>query len=320
MNVSNLEKAKKYYQLGKVAEKQKKFQEAFRCFEISSKEDSRFRPSLLSLGILYSRFGKSVKAKEFFQRAHDISSDAVVCYNLACEFFKLKEYPLCYNVLKECMLLDKKFLKAHLLMAYLYQKKEEPDKAAVYFQNVLKIDKTNRVGILGYAASLSDQKQYEHALYVIQHYLKKYNMNSTVKELRGTLLMQLGRTEEAYQDYSELIKSEAQYTKFTEHLKKARNEPEQELNKALSDVEQKIRIKTKLLEKKLSSQKSSKVENVSSDNGIEGNEDIQEENQKTLKDMMDLSLLHLFQGDSDKALELLLQTKKISKKKIDRLK
>ena len=314
----NTKKAYQLYQRGESAQEKQQFAQALRFYKASLKIDMKFRPALVSIGFIYSQLGQSSLALDFFRQAYALERDARICFNLASEYFKQKDFEKARLYLKECLGQDKRMLKAHLLLAYLYQKTEKHDRAAIYFQNALKLSPMNRMAILGYAAALSEQGHYETALYATQRYLSKAKSDLFAQELRAYLLLQLGRTEEAYSDYIELVHSSPKFTNFSEHLQKIHKEANEEYKQIFENIDHKINKRLERIRARLEAYKAVKGENLSAqENGIEGSQDLKEELKEELKansqDMIDLSLLHLFKGNSTKAMKYLFQARKWKK-------
>ena len=310
----NREKAFQLYQKGKEAEEKQQFGQALRFHKAAIEIDVKLRPSLMSLGFIHSQLEQSSLALGFFQRAYELEQDSVVCFNLGSEYFKQGNFERAWAYLKECLKKDKRMLKAHLLLAYLYQKTQKHDKAAIYFQNALKLNPMNRMAILGYASSLSEQGHYENALYAVQGYLGRMKSDLFAQELRAQLLLQLGRTEEAYNDYIELTQKSPKFTKFSEHLEKLGKETNEEYKQSLINIDSKINTRLQDIKKRLAKHKAIRSSDLSArKNGIEGSQDLEEELEESRRDMLDLSLLHLFKGESTKAIQYLFQARKWKK-------
>ena len=310
----NTQKASQLYEKGQRSQEKQQFAQALRFYKASLGIDPKFRPSLIAMGIIYSQLKQSLLALDFFQKAYDLEKDADICFNLGSERFKQEDFEGARLHLKECLRKDKRMLRAHLLLAYLYQKIQKHDKAATYFQNALKLKPDNRMAILGYAAALSEQGHYENALYATQRYLGRVKSDLFAQELRAHLLLQLGRTEEAYSDYAELTQSSAKFTKFSDHLKKLKEEASEEYKQSFTNIDDKISKRLDRIGKRLEAHKAIRASDFSAErNGIEGSEYLEEELKDNLRDMLDLSLLHLFKGDSDKAMKYLFQARKWKK-------
>ncbi len=305
--------AHKLYKQAKKLEEKEAYGQAIRFYKASILSDSSFQPSLMGLGVIHSRLGETQIAYDLFLQAHKIKPSVHTSFNLGSEAFKLEKNNDCRKYLKECLAFDKHMTRAHLLLAYLYQKMGKFEKAAVYFQNAIKIDPMNRMAILGYATALSKQGHYETALYATEKYLNKISPKEDLfaKDLQAHLLLQLNHTDAAYKSYSHLIQHLPKFTNFSKHLEKLQKESTEEYKKTFENIDEKINERLIRLRKRIKSRKELSSQNLSpQENGIEGSQDLLDGLNEELRDMVDLSLLHLFKGDQDKAIKYLFQARK----------
>ena len=272
------------------------------------------RNAIMQLGIIFSNLRKSNKALEYFLQAYNLNKEPNVCFNLGSEYFKIGNYEKSRNFLKESLYLNKRLIKSHLLLAYLYQKTEKYDKSAVYYQNALKLNPKNRMALLGFASVLSEQGHFETALYATEKYLK-YDLNDIfAKKLRASLLMKLGKIDQAYNDYAIITQTDPKFTKFNDHIKEIKSEFDIEYSRTFENLKEKISTRLRRLNKNILKRKNLKLADYSPEkNGIEGSLDLKEELNNDLKDMVDLSLLHLFNGETEKAMKYLFQARKWKK-------
>ncbi|HMX57947.1 MAG TPA: hypothetical protein PKE49_15595, partial [Leptospiraceae bacterium] len=84
-------------------------------------------------------------------------------------------------------------------------------------------------------------------------------------------------------------------TSFTDHVQKARSEKDEEFSAMFEGMDLKIQSRTRRV---LETRKKQAAADPT-------------EKKQEVKDLMDLSFLYLFKGDSDKALQLLFQAKKL---------
>ncbi len=319
----NKKLALRLYNQAMLAKQQKKLGQAERLYKAALKEDSTCRGALMGLGLIYSSLEskrglkQNRKAFDFFSRAYDIQKDAAVCFNLGSESFKLKEYKRSRDYLKECLRSDQRMLKAHLLLAYVYQTIAKFDKSAVYYQNALKISPKSRMAILGYCACLSEQGYHENALYALDRYFNscpEAKSDLFAKKLRAGLLLQLGHLAQSYKDYAELIKHSPEFTSFSDHLSALRKESDKEYQLYFESINDKISTRIGRLRARQEKHKNIPSADLSAqENGIEGSQDLAQDCQESVRDMVDLSLLHLFKGDSLQALKYLFQAGKYRK-------
>lgn len=311
--------AREFYMKALAAQQAGRYNAALKLYKAAAREDSNFREAFVNLGALYSRAKRPDLALGFFRRALDLRSDAAVNFNLGSECYKLERYAESERHLKAALKLELRLIKAHILLAYLYDKQQRHDKAAIYFQNALRIDPGSRPAALGLAVSYSDREQYEQALAVLEKYRAQAPGDQFVNSLRAGLLLKLNRYSESLEEYRELTKSDAKFTDFSEHLKAARSENESEYQAMFDGIDDKIRARTERLREKIVARKArlakAKADSASQGTAKAAAPEPADDLQADLKDMVDLSFLHLFNGDTDRALQFLMQARKMKQSK-----
>lgn len=314
------QKAKDYYMAALKAQQAGKFTNALKLYKAAAREDTEFREAFVNLGALYSRAKRPDLALGFFLRALELRPDAAVYFNLGSECYKLDRFDESEKYLKAALKLEVRLLRAHILLGYLNEKRKRLDKSAIYFQNALRIDPTTRPAVLGLTVSLSDQSKFDEALAVLEKYRVHAPGDAIVNDLRAGLLLKLNRYDESLDQYRELVQSEAKYKDFSDHLASARQANAEEYEAMFDGIDDKIQERTTRLRKKIEArkarmvkQKSAAAESTQSDAATveSGGES---ELKADLKDMVDLSFLHLFNGDTDKALRFLMQARKMKQK------
>ncbi len=301
-----MSQAKELYEKGLEAQRRGKLQEALKLYRASVKSDPGFRPAYNNLGALYSRSGRPDLALGFFKLALELGEDAAVYFNLGSESYRLEKWKESRQYLVRALKLDPRLTRAHILLAYLYEKEGEHRRAWIYFQNALKVEPANRMALLGYAVSLSENEEHERALAAIDSFRGNISGDETLKNLRAGLLLRLNRIQDSFQEYKTLTEESPRYLSFTDHLKKARTEKSESYDRIFSGVDDKIRERTARLKERMARRKAlleKARKSGASSPPAAGNDE--------LKEMVDLSLLHLFNGDPDKALRFLLQAKKM---------
>jgi tetratricopeptide (TPR) repeat protein len=294
--------AKKFFEAGRSWEKEGNIKEALKNYHAAIKSDPDYRPAYMNLGSLYSRSGKPDTAIGFYRRALELKDDAAVNFNLGSDSFRLGHLTDSRKYLIHCLKHDSRMIRAHILLAYIYGKEHNYDRAFIYFRNALKIEPSNRTAILGYAVALSENEEYEKALTLLESGRIDLSKDPTLKNLHAGLLLKLGRLSESLKEINELTKTSSGYISFTDHLKKARQEKDDEFQKTFAGIDDKINERMNRVRKRITDKKSA---------GLKAEDDTTEEE---LKDLVDLSFLHLFQGDTEKALKFLFQAQKMGKK------
>lgn len=307
--------AKEKYNQGLQAEKEGRFQDALRNYRAAARADASFRPAFLNLGALYSRAKRPDLALGFFRRALELGSDDAIYFNLGSECYKLQNFDESEKFLKQALKLNVRLLKAHILLAYLYKNQNRLDKAEIYFKNALKIEPANRMAALGYSVTLSEAHRYAEALKIVEAFLRQQRSDEFMNNLRAGLLLKLNRTEESYNVYRKLAGESKEFVSFTDHLKAARTEADAEYERMFSGIDDRIQERTARLREKIARRKqlmkNGVMDSSARKNGIEGAMDLEEDLREDLKDMVDLSFLHLFNGDTEKALKFLFQARKM---------
>ena len=304
-------KEKQFYDMGLRAEKEGKTKEALKNYRASVRENAGFRPAFNNLGAIYSKAKRPDLAIAFYNRALELGEDDIVHFNLGSEYYRLEMFKDSERHLIASVKLNRRLLKSHILLAYIYRQKEDFTRSDNYFQNAIKIDPGHRAAALGFAVSLSDRNLAEKALEVVEKYLKIVPNDVGLKNLHAGLLLKLNRYEESLNELTSLTKTSASYRSFTDHLAEARKESAQEYGKMFDDIDHKIKEKTERLRKKIENRKNLlKTENRAEKSNTPNSED---EKNQDMKDMVDLSFLHLFNGDTEKALKFLLQARKMKK-------
>ena len=303
-----MSEAKKLYEQGLWAEQQGRFQEALKYYKAAARQDAAFRPAFNNLGALYARAGRPDLAIGFFKRALELGADDIVNFNLGSEHFRLEQLNESESFLKTALRLNPRFLKAHILLAYLYEKQDRHDKADIYFKNALKLDPRNRMAALGLTVSLAERGLHEDALAAADKFLAFFPHDEALRNLRAGLLLKMNRYQESLGEFSELTKTSKKFTSFTDHIKAARAEQNDEYDRVFEGVDDKIKERTRRLRAKIEKRKElMNLRKGQASPPVESAEELKE----NLKDMVDLSFLHLFNGDTEKALQYLLQARKM---------
>ena len=259
------------------------------------KLDPGFRAAYNNLGAIYARKGKQDLSVAKFEKALSLGEDEAVHFNLGTEYFRREELEKARHHLKAALRIHPRMLRAHIVLAYLYEKAGAPEKAEVYFKNALVVEPSNRMAALGLAVSLTGRGEEAAALQIVRSYLKEKPGDLTFENLQASLLLATGHVEQSRQEFLKLAKTSAEFTSFTDHVQKARSEKDEEFSAMFEGMDLKIQSRTRRV---LETRKKQAAADPT-------------EKKQEVKDLMDLSFLYLFKGDSDKALQLLFQAKKL---------
>ncbi len=202
--------------------------------------------------------------------------DWIAYYNLAIEYFHINKWEDAITSLKHAITYKKDFTKSYLLLGYIYELQNQYKEAIEQFNLVLKQDPHNKIAIKGIVYSLIQLKQYEKALSICEQFLKIFPNDLVLKNLHAGILFQLGKSEAFIEELKEITEKDENYKSFENYLNKMRKERNKEHIEFLEEVQKKLIQKSIELEEK-----------------------------KDKKTYLDLSILSLFSGNKEEALEYL---------------
>lgn len=283
-------------------EKAGKLDEATRLYLQALQQNPSFRPALMNLGGIEGKLRRPARSIEYYEAALRLESDEAVHFNLGSEYYQTKNYEKAASHLIQCLKINSRFLRAHILLAYVYEARRLPEKARVYFKNAIKLQPSSRIAVLGLLLNLSNAREYKEALQVCQASLKLSPEDQTVLGLRAGLLMEMGDYQKSAEELQRLSRESRGYRSFGEHIAEARKSSDQESQVFFEGVRNRIQEKSRSLRQRVEERKRAR-EAGKNLNRSELNQDA--------RDMMDLSLMYLFSGESEKAMQFLVQARKL---------
>lgn len=251
-------------------------------YEITQKTDY-----LNKIAYIYSQLKEHKQAIAYYKKYLEIEKeDWTAYYNLAIEYFYVNEWNHAIESLKNAIHFKKDFTKSYLFLGYIYELQNNFKEAIQQFNFVLKQDPHNKIAIKGTIYSLMQLKEYEKALNICEHFLKIFKDDLMLKNLHAGILFQLGKSDAFIQELKEITEKDNNYKSFENYLNKLKNDRREEQIQFLEEVQKKLIQKSIELEEK-----------------------------KDTKTYLDLSILSLFSGNKENALEYLkkaMETKKQS--------
>lgn len=292
------------YNKARAAEKAGNTKVAMSLYKKLLREDKSNRPAWINLAALFSLQKETESAITCYRRALALKEDAIVLFNLAGELYKNKDNDSAILNLNRALELQNDFFRATLLLGYIYESQENFDQAVIAFRRALSLNRSSRIAALGLIVSLTEVDQNQEAYTIAQYYLKIQPNDTALLNLNAALLMKLGRYKESFDQLKQVTSTHQKYTSFDDHLKKAKQERDQETISFFETANERRKERTEQLKKRIEERKNRQQK-------ILTKEDINEDT----KDLLDLSLLHLFSGEKDKALAFLIEAKKFADKK-----
>ena len=283
-------------------EKAGKLDAAVKLYLKSIQQNPAFRPALMNLGAIHGKLRRPAQSIQYYEAALKIQADEAVHFNLGSEYYQSKKYDVAAAHLIACLKINARFLRAHVLLAYVYEARDLPDKAEIYFRNALKIQPGSRIAVLGLLLNLSQRQMYRDGLKVCEAYLQTNPGDETVLGLRAGLLMEVGDYQASTEELQRLSKESSGYRSFGDHIQKARQSSEEECRVFFDGVRERIQDRSRSLRSRIEERKRARQV---------GKEPDTTELKDDARDMMDLSLMYLFSGESEKAMQFLVQAKKL---------
>lgn len=283
-------------------EKAGKLDAAINLYRQSLKQNPSFRPALMNLGGIAGKLRRPLQSIEYYEAALKLEADEAVYFNLGSEYYQIKEYEKAASHLIACLRMNPRFLRAHILLAYVYEARSLPEKAEIYFRNALKIQPSSRIAVLGLLLNLSGRQKYQEALQICDSYLKSAGDDETVLGLRAGLLMESGDYEASTKELQRLSRQSSGYRSFGEHVARAKESNEEESRVFFEGVRDRIQDRSRSLRARIEERKRARQAGQKGDKS---------ELAQDARDMMDLSLMYLFSGESEKAMQFLVQARKM---------
>ncbi|MFN3604594.1 MAG: tetratricopeptide repeat protein [Leptonema sp. (in: bacteria)] len=240
-------------------------------------KETRNSKLLFKLGYLASKLKNHTESIQYYLDYTKIhTKDANAFHNLGIEYFQIQDYENSKKMLLKSIEIEPNFIRSYLLLGYVYELLEDHQNALKIFFSILKKEPKNKLAIEGTILSFVKLKNYEKAYELCNHYLKIFPEDTTLRNLKTGILLNLNKTEEFYQELKEITEKDTKYKSFENFIVELKTKRQKEYTEFANEVQKKIILKTKEIQEKENS-----------------------------KSYLDLSLLSLFSGDKENALKYL---------------
>ncbi|TGK07118.1 tetratricopeptide repeat protein [Leptospira semungkisensis] len=275
-------------------EKEGKISQAAKIYSEILGMNPKFQKAYLNLGALYSRSGDSEKAIKTYQKALDLGKTPELYYNLGVELYRLGSLDAAVKALKSSLELNKRYLNSHLLLAYCYKQLERPEKSELYLKNAIKIDPKNKTAFAALATIYFDTEKWQEALEAANTALQINPSDARMEILLTDIHVKLGNYKQSFETLKKVTTSAPGFVQFSDSIKAAKQNPKKEDKLFFDNLEVLTRKKLDEFKDKLTMSK-------------ESPEDFEA---PQAQDALDLSLMYLFHGDTERALKYLLYAQK----------
>ena len=290
----SMSNAKKMYTQALLCEETGDLEEAIGFYNSAIELEPSFVKSYQNLGSIYSKLGNHKQAYELFQKAVQISPNSETFFNLAVEEYKTDKIDNAVVNLKKSLEFDKRYLNSHLLLASAYEKSGKNEKTQLYLNNAYKIDPKNKMVLSARIFFHYERGHVAECLKLVEEYTSLFPDDARFIILKSELLSQEGNYSKSIEALTELSKKNSD---FKENILKEKNSALPESKKHFQNVEKKAKEKLKEFKTKMELSK-------------ENPEDFSGPNSQ---DAFDLSILHLFNGEPEKAMKYLVYAQKVNR-------
>lgn len=232
-------------------------------------------PSIINSSIILSKLNRVDEAIRLLHEAATISNDYLIHYNLGNFYYKNKNYKDAIISLQQARKIKPDFYNISLLMGLSFSHLNNRRGAEQCFSEVLNYDPQNRISLTALTLYYSEIDETDKALECLKK-IKEEDLTVQLISLRRDLLYKLGEMSELAEHIKEESKTNPAFSSYDEFISEI---PESyftdkfgSINDKIEKLEKEIKLEPTAIDKQLS-----------------------------------LSLCHLFRGDTDKAIQSLLQ-------------
>lgn len=234
------------------------------------RENRNSRQLYIDLGTELVKINMIDQALKSFKVANQLKEDYLSLYNLACLYYKKKDYKSSTMHLERSRQLNSDFVMTHILAGICYSRLNNFRAAEVNFINVLMNDPSNRTALTALSILYHNQGRTTESLNFINRLTNLYQPGKNVKNLKTHLIR------ESIKD-NRTVKS-TDTSGFQEYEKYIMSLPVDIYTDKYGTIQEKIKM-------------------------LETRPD------KNIKNLISLSLCHLFSGNAESALECLYAAK-----------
>lgn len=218
------------------------------------------------------RFDQAIKS---FFKANTIKEDYITLYNIGCLYYKKSDFKNAILVLEKSKLINSRFHMNFLLIGLCYGRLNNFKAAESNFINVLMTNPENSTAITSLAVLYHNQGRVEDSLKLINRLSGLKSGSDAVRKIKSEILFNSGKTAESATEMKQVKNSSEKFRDFNDYVKTI---PVAILKDKYGSVEEKIQ----------------KLEDTPS---------------KTRDNLISLSLCHLFSGNTDSAIDYLIEAR-----------
>lgn len=229
--------------------------------------------NLISRGLYFSRKGETDQALAYFLKASKIEESYLVLYNIGCLYYKKGEYKKAVLNLEKSRKIDPSFFLSSLITGLCYSRLGNMKAAQANFINVLMIDPANKTAATALSILLQNQGRIKESVKILSRLSDSHKNDAAIKKLKTDILFSSEDMEETASAIKELKRESKSYKDFDTYINSIPVEIYNDKYGTISD----------------------KISNL--------------EINRTKKNLISLSLCHLLKGDTDSAIDYLMEAR-----------
>jgi len=229
--------------------------------------------NLVTRGINYSRKGQIDEALNCFLEASKINENYLVLYNIGCLYYKKSEYKKAVFNLEKSRMLNPDFPLSSLITGLCYSRLGNTKAAQSNFINVLMIDPDNKTAATALSILLQNQGRIKESVKILSRLSESHSEDTSIKKLKTDILFSMENVEQTASAIKELKKDSPSYKSYDDFINSVPVEVYNDKYGTMAD----------------------KITSLKYD--------------RTKKSLISLSLCHLLKGDTDSAIDYLMQAR-----------
>ncbi len=233
------------------------------------------RDAYIGLAVELTRMKRFDQAIKSFNKANSIKEDYVTLYNIGCLFYKNNDFKNAILALERSKQHNSDFYMVSLLAGLCYGRLNNFKAAETNFINVIMTDPENTTALTALAVLYYNQGKIQNSLNIIKRISSLKINDDTVSRIKSEILFNSGKTTESADEIKQFKNSSDKFRNFNNYVKSI---PVTILTDKYGSIEEKIQ----------------KLENDPS---------------RTRDNLISLSLCHLFSGNTDSAIDYLIEAR-----------
>ena len=256
-------------------EKQGNYLSALDEYRAIAREETGCIDVYFNLGALYSRMKRYEEALGCYRHILSAREDYLIYFNMGSVFYRMGEYKKAIIHLRKSKVLNEGFSLSALVMGLAFSRMEDRKGAEKCFRDVLDVLPENRVALNAMAILCYNEKKYDEALNYLNKIIQRDPGNVKISQFRTSVLLDAGKIPETATEIQNLRKISDGCRIYDEYIKSI---PVEAYTDRYGTIDEKIAV-------------------------------LNARDKKDKNNLISLSLCHMFKGEQETAIELLLRAR-----------